>query len=99
MKLPLKIGLPLLALLLVGLAFTDGPAQQLLLFAAMGVALWSAFSLPRPAPPPEAPLLRPVPGEFDEDDGADDRVEENPEAEPRTPPIEGPERGGGTGAT
>ena len=59
MKLPLKIGLPLLGLLLVGLALSEGAAKLALLLAAMGVALWSAFSLPPPKPPPELRVIVP----------------------------------------
>ena len=57
MKLPLKIGLPLLGLLLVGLWLSEGAAKLPLLLAAMGVALWSAFSLPPPKQPPELRVL------------------------------------------
>lgn len=53
MKLPLRFGLPLLLVLLAGLIAMDGPERTVLLVAAMGVALWSALSLPRP-PPEEA---------------------------------------------
>lgn len=52
MKLPLKVGLPLLGVLLLGLAFVEGREQTVLLVIAMGVALWSAFSLPHPGPRP-----------------------------------------------
>jgi hypothetical protein len=48
MRLPLRLGLPLLALLLLGLQFAEGRERLLLLVAAMGVALWCAFSLPHP---------------------------------------------------
>lgn len=74
MKLPLKLGLPLLAALLVGLLFTDGLAQQAVVYAAILVALWTAFSLPRPSPPPQprplgAPPDAPLPDSEDEGDG------------------------------
>jgi hypothetical protein len=65
MKLPLKIGLPLLGLLLVGLALSEGAAKWPLLLAAMGVALWCAFSLPPPKRPPELRVIAP-----DDPDGA-----------------------------
>lgn len=53
MKLPLRYGIPLLLVLLAGLTAVDGLERTMLLVAAMGVALWSALSLPRP-PPREA---------------------------------------------
>lgn len=50
MKLPLRIAVPLLLLLLAGIGLAEGPQRTLLLVCGMGVALWAAFSLPRPAP-------------------------------------------------
>ena len=53
---PLKVGLPLLALLWVGSSWVDAAQGQLLLrVGAMGVALWTAFSLPIPRRLPPAP--------------------------------------------
>jgi len=66
MKLPLKIGLPLLGLLLVGLSLSTGAARLGLLLAAMGVAIWTAFSLPPPKRPPELHVIEP--GEDSADD-------------------------------
>jgi hypothetical protein len=57
MKLPPKIGLPLLGLLLLGLAFTEGRENLLVTVLAMGVALWTAFSLPHPGPRRRDPSL------------------------------------------
>jgi hypothetical protein len=54
MKLPLRYGFPLLLVLLAGLTAVDGLERTVLLVVAMGVALWSALSLPRPPPPEEA---------------------------------------------
>ncbi|NIR97707.1 MAG: hypothetical protein GWO39_06415, partial [Gammaproteobacteria bacterium] len=54
MKLSLKAGLPLLALLLLGVGLTEGSERTLLLLLGMGVALWCAFSLPHPGPKPTA---------------------------------------------
>ena len=54
MKLPLRFGIPLLLALLAGLTAVDGLGRTVVLAAAMGVALWSALSLPRPPPPEEA---------------------------------------------
>lgn len=50
MKLPLRFGIPLLLALLAGLAVVDGQERNVLLVVAMGVALWSALSIPRPPP-------------------------------------------------
>jgi hypothetical protein len=66
MKLPLRYGLPLLALLLLGLAVTEGAERFALLLAAMGVALWSAFSLPHPGPRQAPPALDLEPGPADD---------------------------------
>jgi hypothetical protein len=57
MKLPVKIGLPLLGLLLLGVSFTEGRENLLLIVLAMGVALWTAFSLPHPGPRRGDPTL------------------------------------------
>jgi len=46
MKLPLGLGLPVLLGLLVGAAWLGQPWQFPVLLLAMGVALWTAFSLP-----------------------------------------------------
>ncbi|MDH4247500.1 MAG: hypothetical protein OEW39_06765 [Deltaproteobacteria bacterium] len=54
MKLPLRIGLPLLGVALVALMALNGPERTLLIVLAMGIALWTAFSLPHPGPKPEA---------------------------------------------
>ncbi len=48
MKLSLKLGIPLLVLLLLGVGATEGTERVALLILAMGVALWCAFSLPHP---------------------------------------------------
>ena len=95
MKLPLRFGLPLLLALLAGLAVVDGLERTALLVAAMGVALWSALSLPRPPPPEEAEeaedaleqLLELDPGADLELDAEEPQARENKEAE--TPPGEG----------
>jgi hypothetical protein len=79
-KLPLKIGLPLLGLLLLGLALSEGPAKLGLLLAAMGVALWSAFSLPRPTPRPDLRVIVP-----DEDDPAPGNGDDPPPGEREGP--------------
>ena len=50
MKLPLKWGVPLLLFLLAGIMVSAGPERMVLLMLAMGVALWSAFSIPHPGP-------------------------------------------------
>ncbi len=57
MKLPLKYGIPLLVLLWLASGYTAyGEGKTLLMMLAMGVALWTAFSLPRPRRrPPEPP--------------------------------------------
>lgn len=49
MKLPLKIGIPVLLAMLAGTALTEGNTRMLLVVASMGIALWTALSLPRPA--------------------------------------------------
>ena len=59
MKLPLRYGLPLLGLLLLALSLVEGRERTLLLVGAMGVALWTAFSLPHPGPKPEEPPMVP----------------------------------------
>lgn len=47
MKLPLRYGLLLLAgLLLLSATLAAGPERSVVLLAAMGVAVWTAFSLP-----------------------------------------------------
>ena len=49
MKLPLKYGIPLLVVLLLASGYTSyGQGKTLLMMLAMVVALWTAFSLPRP---------------------------------------------------
>ena len=48
MKISLKVGIPLLVLLLLGVGATEGTERVALLILAMGVALWCAFSLPHP---------------------------------------------------
>ena len=49
MKLPLRFGIPaLIALLIVGSFKGYDEGKTLFLMLAMGVALWTAFSLPRP---------------------------------------------------
>ncbi len=57
MRLPLKIGIPLLIGLWLASGYTDyGQGKTLMMILAMGIALWTAFSLPRPRrPPPEPP--------------------------------------------
>ncbi len=49
MKLSLKTGIPVLLAMLAGTALTDGNTRMLLVVASMGIALWTALSLPRPA--------------------------------------------------
>ncbi len=49
MKMPLKYGIPLLIALWLASGFIEyGQGKTLLMALAMGVALWTAFSLPRP---------------------------------------------------
>lgn len=49
MKMPLKYGIPLLIVLWLASGFTEyGQGKTLLMALAMGVAMWTAFSLPRP---------------------------------------------------
>lgn len=49
MKMPLKFGIPLLIALWLASGFMEyGQGKTLLMALAMGVALWTAFSLPRP---------------------------------------------------
>ncbi len=49
MKLPLKYGIPLLIVLWLASGVTSyGEGKTFLMMLAMGVALWTAFSLPRP---------------------------------------------------
>jgi hypothetical protein len=57
MKLPLKYGIPLLIVLWLASGYTAyGEGKTLLMMLAMGVALWTAFSLPRPRRrPPREP--------------------------------------------
>lgn len=77
MKLPLRYGLPLLLVLLGGLALVDGPERTTVLVGAMGVALWTALSLPRP--PPEEMETGPfVEGQGEETEGGDAGEGENP---------------------
>ena len=94
MKLPLRFGIPLLLALLAGLAVVDGQERNVLLVVAMGVALWSALSIPRP-PPKETEdtleqRLEMADGEEMELNGGESSPEEKKEAEPD------PEDGGGT---
>ena len=64
MKLPLIYGIPaLIALLIVGSYKGYDEGKTLFLMLAMGVALWTAFSLPRPR--------RWHPEEPDEEEGDD----------------------------
>ncbi len=48
MKLRPRHGLPLLAAVLLSSAFIEPPWRLVLLVVAMGLALWTAFSLPHP---------------------------------------------------
>ena len=50
MKLPLKIGIPVLLAMLAGTALAEGTTQVMMVVASMGIAIWTALSLPRPAP-------------------------------------------------
>lgn len=91
MKLTLRTGVPLLlALLLLSQLVDFGPAYTLLLVAAMGIALWMAFSLPHPSTfrdrdamaedgeaEPEMDLL-----EADDDDIEQGRHDEKPRSTP-----------------
>ena len=77
-RLPLKLGLSLLGLLLLGLALVDGRAQLPLILLAMGVALWTALSLPHPGPKPEPPGL--VQTDDEPDDAAEAATEAGVEA-------------------
>ena len=61
MKLSLRLGIPLLVLVLIGSSLMEGFERTVLLIVAMAVALWTAFSLPHPRG--EAP----EPGDGDED--------------------------------
>lgn len=82
-RMPLKVGLPLLALLLLGLGLAEGRDQLLLIVLAMGVALWTALSLPHPGPKASPP----GPVEQSLEDAGEDR--DDTEAELGEPP-EGP---------
>lgn len=79
MRLSLRLGIPLLVVLLVGSGMARGGERTLLLVAAMAVALWTAFSLPRPRPPAEPPG---EPEDLEEDEGYDLEEDED-EALPR----------------
>lgn len=68
MKLTLKLGIPLLVLLLLASSQVEGAARTLVLILAMGVALWTAFSLPHPGPREPEPDDRPPGVEDDERD-------------------------------
>lgn len=70
MKLPLRFGVPLLLALLAGLTAVEGLERTVLLVVAMGVALWSALSLPRP-PPREAQDTLEQQLEIDEEEGVE----------------------------
>ncbi len=75
MKMPLKYGIPLLIVLWLASGYTSyGQGKTLLMVLAMGVALWTAFSLPRPR-------RRRL-------EEAEDAEEES-EAEPHGPPGDG----------
>jgi hypothetical protein len=86
MKMPLKYGIPLLIALWLGAGFVEyGQGKTLLMVLAMGVAMWTAFSLPRPrrrqpeefedgpplesAPPPEDGDSATADGETAPEDG------------------------------
>lgn len=93
MKLPLKWGLlALVGLWLLHGALDDRNARTTVLIAAMGVALWTAFSLkiPPKREPEEEPLLEPP--EDEEGEAAADAEANSRESE--TPPPGG-ERGPG----
>ncbi len=56
MRLPLKYGIPLLIGLWLASGHTDyGQGKTVMMILAMGVAMWTAFSLPRPRRPPPGP--------------------------------------------
>lgn len=95
MKLPLRFGIPLLVLLwLAGGYTTYGQGKTLLVVLAMGVAMWTAFSLPHPGRKAGAPP------EDDEDPALEDDftrlIEPGPGDPPRPqlPPEDGEPRRG-----
>lgn len=86
LRMHLKLGLPLLALLWVGSNWVDGAQAELLLrVGAMGVALWTAFSLPIPRRPPPA---------ADDDEDWDEPWPRSPEAGPDEAGPDGAAPGG-----
>jgi len=90
MKLPLKWGLLVLAALAVLHSALEAPnARTVVLVVAMGVALWTAFSLnipPRREPEPEPLLEPPEDGEPPEDEGASEGETGNGGGESRKSP-------------
>lgn len=80
MKLPLKFGIPLLAILWIGSSAADDPQIGMALrVAAIGAALWTAFSLPIPKSRPpameedEQPSVMPGP-DFLNEQGSDSSI-------------------------
>lgn len=89
-RMPLKVGLPLLALLLLGLGLAEGRDKLLLILLGMGVALWTALSLPHPGPkaPPPGPVEQSLEEAGDDRDAADagpDEPEGTPTDDDRRP--------------
>lgn len=70
MKIPLRIGIPALLVMLAGTGLTEGPERTAFIVGAMGMAIWSAFSIPHPGPrePEPGPLME---GEEEEANGDD----------------------------
>ncbi len=82
MNIPLKFGLPLLLILWIGSGWVDDSTLTMALrIAAIGVALWTAFSLPIP---PKRPPAMEDSGPFLEGDGGlqeDGSLEDDPDSE------------------
>ena len=78
MKMPLRYGIPLLIFLWLASGYTSyGEGKTLMMMLAMGVAMWTAFSLPRPKRrPPEMP---------EDDEEEEEELPEGTHAESREP--------------
>ena len=94
MKMPLKYGIPLLIALWLGSGYTDyGQGKTALMSLAMAVALWTAFSLPRP---PRRQPEDTEPEDTEPEDAGREEQEEQIESEP-PPPGAAPSPANGSG--